>query len=56
MRKIKTRMSLLLLIPFILLGGCNPPKDNKPIETTVAKPVIYLYPTSEQIVSVRLNY
>lgn len=40
-------LSLLLILVF--LTGCGPEKVTK-------KPVIYLYPTSEQIVSVKLNY
>lgn len=41
---------LILVLSFILLSltGCKPPK--------AAKPVIYLYPTSEQAVSVNLEY
>ena len=44
--------ALILVMSFILilLTGCNPP------EAKTKKPVIYLYPTSQQIVSVKLEY
>ncbi|MGV8980178.1 hypothetical protein [Clostridium sp.] len=43
---------LILVLSFILilLTGCNPP------EGKTKKPVIYLYPTSQQTVSVKLEY
>ncbi|MBZ9687453.1 hypothetical protein G9F72_014070 [Clostridium estertheticum] len=43
---------LILVLSFILilLTGCVPP------EAKVKKPVIYLYPTSQQTVSVKLEY
>lgn len=39
---------LVILLTLIFLTGCEPPKTEKP--------VIYLYPTSEQTVSVKLDY
>jgi hypothetical protein len=47
--KIKSLILVLSLI-LILLTGCNP------IEEKAKKPVIYLYPTSQQTVSVKLDY
>ena len=47
--KIRLLMLVLSLI-LILLAGCNP------TERKTEKPVIYLYPTSQQIVSVKLDY
>lgn len=50
--KAKAKATVLAITFFItLLTGCTPPEEPK-----AAKPVIYLYPTSEQIVSVELNY
>lgn len=45
--------ALILVLSFvlILLTGCTPPGGE-----TIKKPVIYLYPTSEQKVSVKLEY
>jgi len=47
--KIKLLILVLSLI-LISLAGCNP------IEEKAKKPVIYLYPTSQQTVSVKLDY
>jgi hypothetical protein len=47
--KIKSLIFVLSLI-LILLTGCNP------IEEKSKKPVIYLYPTSQQTVSIKLDY
>lgn len=41
---------LLLSVVLILLTGCTPPEQG------TKKPVIYLYPTSQQTVSVKLDY
>jgi hypothetical protein len=49
----KSKASLLIIIislALAALAGCRPPEP-KP-----AKPVIYLYPTSEQTVSVKLDF
>jgi len=49
MNKSKAKfLNLFFLILSILLMGCQ--------EQKTAKPVIYLYPTSEQTVNVKLNY
>lgn len=60
MKKSKPRLPVLIIsLALILLTSCRPPKetkDIKPEETKDAKPVIYLYPTSEQTVSVELDY
>jgi hypothetical protein len=59
------RKFLIIALSLILvfLVGCNPPKDTRsvppkasPEEEVIGKPVIYLYPTSEQIVSVKLDF
>ena len=50
-----TRIRLLFLLlsfALILPSGCRPPRK----EEKTAKPVIYLYPTSEQTVRVGLDY
>ncbi len=51
--KISKSKILMLVMSFILiiLTGCDPLKGEKS-----AKPVIYLYPASEQTVSVKLQY
>ncbi|PRR82645.1 hypothetical protein [Clostridium vincentii] len=43
---------LILSFTLLLLTGCKSPEP----EDEVKKPVIYLYPTSEQTVSVKLEY
>jgi hypothetical protein len=43
-------LSLVLALALIFLTGCRPPEQKD------AKPVIYLYPTTEQIVTVELDY
>lgn len=50
MKTLNTKF-LVLSLSFVLLffTGCEPPEKDK-------KPVIYLYPTSEQIVNVELDY
>ena len=52
MKKLKAKF-LIMIISFllILITSCRPPEETKD-----AKPVIYLYPTSEQTVSVELDY
>lgn len=56
MKIFKTKvLFVFLLIPLLLfLSGCNKPEGDR--NTTAAKPVIYLYPPAEQIVSVELSY
>lgn len=50
MKNWKTRLVILVLtLSFIFLEGCGR-------EIRTEKPVIYLYPTSEQTVNVELNY
>lgn len=50
MRTLKLKFYIFCLLPILALFiGCRPPEATK-------KPVIYLYPTSEQIVSVKLDY
>jgi hypothetical protein len=44
-------ISLALTTALIILTGCRPPEEPKP-----AKPVIYLYPTSVQAVTVQLDF
>jgi hypothetical protein len=65
MNKSKRKLLIITLsIILIFLIGCNPPKDTQSVspkatveeETRIGKPVIYLYPTSEQTVSVKLDY
>lgn len=51
MKKLITKFCILTLALILLsLTGCEP------IELKSKKPVIYLYPTSEQIISVKLDY
>jgi len=51
MKVFKTKILILALsVILVLLTGCNP------LEQKAKKPVIYLYPTSQQIVSVELEY
>jgi hypothetical protein len=42
---------IVSIIALMLLSGCRPPEEPKS-----AKPVIYLYPTTAQTVSVQLDY
>jgi hypothetical protein len=58
-----SKVFFLILLSLIVtsITGCNPPKgttDNIPKSgpALTAKPVIYLYPTSSQTVSVELDY
>lgn len=48
MKTSKAKLLLGLVLVLTLLIGCTPPKAKKP--------VIYLYPTSEQTVSVKLDF
>ena len=51
MKVFKTKILILALsVILVLLTGCNP------LEQKAKKPVIYLYPTSQQTVSVELEY
>lgn len=51
MKTFKAKILILALsVILILLTGC------KPLEQKAKKPVIYLYPTSQQTVSVKLEY
>lgn len=53
MKKLKMKLLIMALsLVLIFLTGCIPPWNNRKTE----KPVIYLYPTTEQIVSVKLIY
>jgi hypothetical protein len=56
--KISKSKGLILALSFVLvfLTACKPKETCKPEETKYGKPVIYLYPTSEQTVSVNLDY
>jgi hypothetical protein len=64
MNRSKTKFFIITLsLILMLLVGCNPPKDTQSVppkasldKETIGKPVIYLYPTSEQIVSVKLDF
>lgn len=58
---------LVLLVAVVFLTGCEPPKpDSTPLDSNssplnpnpplLRKPVIYLYPTSEQVVTVQLDF
>lgn len=51
MKKSKHLLLIVIMIVITSLAGCRPPQESRN-----AKPVIYLYPTSEQTVSVKLNY
>jgi hypothetical protein len=67
-----TYFILYLSIIILFLSGCNPSKDKKPVkecteesidnslndlsDQKIGKPVIYLYPTSEQDISVKLDF
>ncbi len=44
---------LALILCIVFLSGCEPPKA--PWERKLKKPIIYLYPLSEQIVNVQLD-
>ena len=55
MKASKSRVLIFILsFALMLLTGCEPPGSSG--ESTSKKPVIYLYPTSEGAVSVKLDY